>query len=124
MLSSYERIIQENPEKTYRISCFGYVDNQPVQGLGISYEGSGRFKNVNDPTGIVYNTPDGSFLPKQVDNDQLSYARAFEGIKSAHNAFSLPSIYNVEFVYRGMGEDPLSRDNKKQRRIEFLLEEI
>lgn len=114
-LSHYDDVVVE---------CRGYTDKLPIMS-GIPYYGQGSLNALGSP--VIYvatdDVPEGSSATTMIrTNDQLSAARAYEGV-AALAATLGRRIENSALTlhYSGQGEAGVPRDHPASRKIVFRI---
>ena len=123
----------KNPNGKFVIQCKGYADTSQISGP-IPYDGDShcdeRCREDHNHCTLETKTLDfadssGKAIGKHIYcNNQLSYARAYEGIKYLQQKLTALKINkkNITFQYQGLGEDwNIATNNSAKRRIEFHL---
>ncbi|MDX1941050.1 MAG: hypothetical protein SFU99_10895 [Saprospiraceae bacterium] len=119
----FQREIQKNPSDEWTIVCYGYADPGNIIG-NIPYTQRGKYDPANGSISLK-NGSAGTGIPRtfslgNAGNQQLSYARAYAGIKRMEEIFS-KDLPPVDFQYQGKGIDRSEAMDSYKRRIEFKL---
>lgn len=119
----FQREIQRNPSTEWTIICYGYADPGNITG-NIPYTHEGKYDPANGSISLKAGSQSlgipRTFSLGNTGNRQLSYARAYEGVKRMEEIFS-KDLPLVDFQYQGKGIDPSDAANSYKRRIEFKL---
>ena len=123
VVDRFENIILNNLDKKVIITCYGFTDELKVID-SITYNGEAYYRQ--DENEILLRKPNGYLVKPYINNNrQLSFVRAYTGIKFIQKLFDkkLNKIrHPIEYAYVGKGID-FSRvaKNKTKRRIELRL---
>ncbi|MBP6827189.1 MAG: hypothetical protein KA165_11575 [Saprospiraceae bacterium] len=116
------RIKAGRPVKIY---CDGYSSTERVDPVnGISYGGPAYWCPGVTPIGLSETGKCSLIGPRILNNQALSYARAYEGISCLFSQMKdidpkNPALHNIEWYYRGNGAVRDGNPLDKQRRITF-----
>lgn len=124
----YEEIVRNYPKRRFGIVAEGFADGSPVRQGGIPYFRDGRWSNNGEA--LPFSNGAGQTIGDKIasghtGNQQLAYARGFEGMKLLQTTLEISHsslLRNVQLAYKGTANS--TRANPYERRVSFKIQEL